>query len=341
MSTLFGQANLRKPTAKEKELLQRRLVRLERPGLSDHLSAVSQNLLAYKRPGGRLQEQGLRLRQGFSCLEVPIPGDASDRKAPPRQDRPPATRISSSIGSALRLELTVLSLLQIHRKPGARARLSDLGIPIAGHSSQTGWADLVGSLPPNTHGGRDYYASRDKRARTVGTALSTLQSAALVDLAGAPGKKNRYENFVPLQEVGAQWVGDREEYEIPALSDKSVFTLPAEFVLNGWLHVLEDSEVTALLMIACGAGAWRDGDLQVFSGEVRLRSYGIHRAPFSGARKSLESLGLIEVEEIDRHGDGRAEDNQQSVHRIGLRTSGFEEPALATAIEAMKQQLTR
>ncbi|MDF8263208.1 hypothetical protein [Luteipulveratus flavus] len=330
----------RQPTAKEREQLQRRLARLQVSGLEAHLNALDTKLLSYERSVGKLRTEGLRLRRPFVHLSDPIDGDSSDRKAPPRELRPPATRISSSLGSTLRLELTVLALLQLHRKPKARAHLADLEIPIAGDSQHTGWADLVAALPTDNNVGGIYHNARDKRARTVRKALERLATVGLVDLPGKPGARNRFEGFVPLYEAGAEAHGEREEYAIPETS-AAVFALPPGFILNGWLHVLEDSEIAVLLMAACGAGSWIEEGLHAFPGKVRLRHYGIHRDPYSAARKTLDWFGLLDVREIGRHSDGRAEDDERYVHRIGVRQAGFEERALPAMRTAIQRQLDR
>ena len=330
----------RAPTAKEREQLQRRLLRLQVPGLPAHLEALDAKLLQYERSVGKLRTAGLRLRRPFVHFSDPIDGDSSDRKAPPRELRPPATRISSSLGSALRLELTVLALLQLHRKPGSRAHLADLEIPIAGDSQHTGWADLVAALPTDSNVGGIYHNARDKRARTVRKALERLEAVGLVDVPGKPGERNRFEGFVPLHEAGVEAHGEREEYTVPETS-AAAFAMPPGFILNGWLHVLEDSEIAVLLMAACGAGAWNDDGLWAFPGTVRLRQYGIHRDPYSAARKTLEWFGLLDVREIDRHHDGRAEDDDRYVHRIGVSTAGFDAPALPAIQAAIQQQLDR
>ncbi|MFC0247709.1 hypothetical protein ACFFIO_04260 [Citricoccus parietis] len=330
----------RAPSTKEREQLQRRLLRLQVPGLPAHLQALNEKLLGYERSVGKLRTAGLRLRRPFVYLGAPIDGDGSDRKAPPRELRPPATRISSGLGSALRLELTVLALLQLHRKPGTRAQLADLEIPVAGDSQHTGWADLVAALPTDSNVGGIYHNARDKRARTVRKALERLEAAGLVDVPGKPGERNRFENFVPLNEAGVEADGERVEYATPKTS-AAAFTMPPGFILNGWLHVLEDSEIAVLLMAACGAGAWNDEGLLAFPGAVRLRHYGIHRDPYSTARKALEWFGLLDVKEINRHCDGRAQDDDRYVHRIGVRTAGFETLALPAIQAAIQQQLDR
>jgi hypothetical protein len=103
------------------------------------------------------------------------------------------------------------------------------------------------------------------------------------------------------------------------------------FVMNGWLHVLEDSEITLLLMVACGRGtlvatseaAISPGEVAI-PAEVRLRRYGIHRDPFSAARKTLEWFGLLDVREVARHFDGRGEDGAARLHRLSVTPRGFE-----------------
>lgn len=117
--------------------------------------------------------------------------------------------------------------------------------------------------------------------------------------------------------------------------------MPPGFILNGWLHVLEDSEIAVLLMAACGRGSWSEDGLRAFPGAVRLRHYGIHRDPYSSARKTLEWFGLLEVEEIARHQDGRAENDERYVHRIGISAIGFEQPALPIIQKRIQHQIKR
>jgi hypothetical protein len=88
--------------------------------------------------------------------------------------------------------------------------------------------------------------------------------------------------------------------------------------MNGCFHVLEDAEITLLLMVACGRGtlvATSKADLVpgevAIPAEVRLRGYGIHRDPFSAACKTLEWFGLLGVREVARHFDGRGEDGRR------------------------------
>lgn len=324
----------RPPTAKEQAKLEGRLHRLNRP---EHITRIDH---VYTSMRGDLPSAGLVVRSGFSFREAGICPDASDRKAPPHDLRPPATRLITSRGAALRFAVTLLAFVQTNRKPGAKARLSDFGIEIGGNSRERGWADLIAADATDSNRGGVFLTARDKRARSVRNALKALAEAGIVSIPGEPGARNRFEEFVLLNERGVEAVGEAEEYRVPKNSEET-FTMPAGFVANGWLHVLEDSEIALLMMVACRRGGWPENGLLVVPADVRLRNYGIHRDAYSSARKTLEWFGLLEVEEVGRHGDGRAENAELRVHRLGLSPVGFEEPAAQTMIDALTHQIAR
>ncbi len=329
----------RPPTAKEKAVLTARLQRLEVTSYADHVNGIYAKMDSARASTGPLASDGLRIRPEFSYSSTGADTDASDRKAPPRGARPPATRISSSRGSALRLMLTAMALTQLHRKQGAKAKLSDFGIEVTGTSQAIGWSDLVAGHAVDSHRARVLLTARDKRARTVRQALTALEEAGLASIPGVAHERNRFENFVLLREGGAAAIGEAEEYTVPTPGE--AFVLPTGFVKNGWLHVLEDSEIAVLLMLACRKGGWVEDDFVVIPAEVRLRQYGIHRDPYSSARKTLEWFGLLDVEEEGRHKDGRAENDDRRLNRMRIVSAGFEEPAVPSLLEALKHQLAR
>lgn len=246
----------------------------------------------YSKMPGELPSTGLVIRNAFSYREGGADIDASDRKAPPRASRPPATRLATSRGSALQFALTLLSLAQMNRTAGKTAHLSRLNIQIPGTSKTVGWADMVSAEPEDSHLGGLLITARNKRARTVRSALETLAAAGLVLIPGEARARNRFEDFVLLNEAGIDAVGEAEEYAVPT-SSESTFGMPAGFITNGWLHLLEDSEIALLLMVACRQGGWPDDGLLAVPAEIRLRNYGIHRDPYSSARKTLEWFGLL------------------------------------------------
>ena len=324
----------RAPTAKESAKLDARLRRLSRPEQLPRIERI------YESMGAELPATGLIFRPGFSFRDERVDQDASDRSAPPRELRPPATRLMSSRGAALRFELSLLSLVQTKRKPGARARLVEFGFEVRGSSRTRGWTDLLASDASDSNRDGVLMTARDKRARSVRSALLTLSDAGLVDFADGPGKRDRYERFVLLDERGVEALGEAEEYRVPTKAEPT-FALPSGFVANGWLHALEDSEIAILLMVACARDGWWENGALVMPPEVRLRNYGIHRDIYSSARKTLDWFGLLEVREVGRHADGRAENGEQQTHRISLLPGGFDAPAVTTVIGALNSQLSR
>ena len=293
-------------------------------------------------------KHGLRIRNRFSCLEWEIPEDVvSDRTAPRREQRPPATRIVTSQGAALRFYLAALAAAQISAKPGEK---STVALPLAGDSQGLGWDDVVATGAVPTGGGATVSMTRDKKARSLRTALKTLHDARLVQVGGEPGERGRFNNFVLLSDAGWQVPGaDPLPYTVPKTNER-FFTLPAGFVTNGWLNVLEDSELAVLLMAACGLYSLhqlkpgfdlKDGEVAI-SGDARLRRYGIHRDPFSAARKTLEWFGLLDVREVARHmEDGRGEDGEMNLHRLSLVREGFDSNGFDVVRHVMKVQLER
>jgi hypothetical protein len=324
----------RLPTAKERPKLDSRLERLSRAGQGAAIDRV------YASMRGELPPAGLTLRTGFSFRDAVADPNASDRKAPPRELRPPATRLMTSRGVSLRFVLTLLALVQTARKPGVKARLVEFGFEVGGHRSARGWADLIVTDATNSNREGVYLTARDKRKRSVRSALMALAEAGLVDVPGAPSERNRFEKFVLLDERGVDAVGDAQEYRVPSKAEPT-FTMPSGFISNGWLHVLEDSEIAILLMLACAKGGWSDQGLLVMPPEVRLQNYGIHRDAFSSARKTLDWFGLLRVDERGRHDDGRAENGELQAHRLKLAPDGFDKPAVPTVIEALTAQLAR
>lgn len=293
-------------------------------------------------------KSGLRLRHSFSYLNLPIDDDeVSDRSAPRRELRPAATRIVTSQGAALRLYLTMVAAAQATGRAGTRAQVP---LPVRGNSQTVGWDVFLAAGSRDATVGRDVANVRDKKARVIANAMSTLEDARLVQLVGQHAKRGRLQGFVLLNEAGPQVPGDDPlPYTIPK-DNENILKLPTGFVTNGWLNVLEDSEIAILLMVACN----RDGlavmndDVDVRPGEVaipgdvRLRHYGIHRDPYSSALKTLDWFGLLAVREIDRHlSDGRGNDGATNLHRLSLRVEGFEANAFDVVPHVIDTQLKR
>jgi hypothetical protein len=242
-------------------------------------------------------------------------------------------------GAALRLQLTLIALAQDRYAAGQIPDWRTWDWPIAGARGEKGWADLISTESVDSHGDV-FLSARDKRGRSVRNALNTLRAVGLVSIPDAKGHREHPENFVLLNEAGPNVAGETEQYRVPRKKDRT-FNVPAGFIDNGWIHVLEDSEIAVLLMVACGRGGRVEEGKLVMPSDVRLRHYGIHRDIFSSARKTLDWFGLLHVEEQLRHADGRAEDTDLRLHRLSLAETGLDAPALPTAAAALRAQLDR
>lgn len=324
----------RPPTAKESQKLAGRLHRLDRP---EHIKRI-ENL--HNRIPGTIPESGITVRQGFVFREDDLAPESSDRKAPPPGFRPPATRLMAGRGAALRFALTLITVVQANRRAGVKANVRELGIRSVGSRGTLGWTDLLSGDAVDSQSRDNVISAKDKRARSVRSALNALESAGLVMIPDDPGARGRYEDFVLLDDRGRDALGESDHYRVPRRAE-AAFSLPREFITEGWLHVLEDSEIALLLMVACGEGGWRDRNYLVMPSEIRLRNYGIHRDSFSAARKTLEWFGLLEVEEVARHSDGRGEDGELSVHRLAIRQGAFDESGPRRVVTALEEQLSR
>ncbi|UIJ35121.1 hypothetical protein [Allobranchiibius sp. GilTou73] len=285
-------------------------------------------------------ERPVVIRSQFSCLQTQLTADdVSDRSAPSKTERPPATRIMSSQGVALRFYLLLLACSQARTKTGKQPHLD---LRLVGDAQQTGWADLIATGAVRSGSGRTHMTQRDKKARSLRSALRSLRTAKLVDF--DPGK---YEDFMMLAESCAARIGDPVPYTAPRAAEDT-FSVPAGFFANGWINVLEDSEIAVILMLACGKLRLpADDQFDVEPGEIaipasdRVLSYGISRDVFSTARKTLEWFGLIAVREIHRHEDGRGVDNSHSLHRVIVLPDGFDQDALGVVRPVIENQLGR
>ena len=322
----------RPPTPKLLAALARRADRLGRmapsiEGAIKSFSDVAGELLA-----------PVRVRRGFAYLaSAPAGGPGSDRVLPKSERRPPASRLMSPRGSALRLELTALAYQQArHRRGGARA---DSALPIRpalnDSGDKLGWSDLIAS-PSSVHmKGLNYISVQDKKVRQVQQALTRMAKTGLVDLPSSPSGRSDFDRFMLLDETGDHGsAGDSVPYTVPRAKEPC-FELPASFFRNGWVHVLEDSEILLLLMVACGVGSITSPPDVAVPSDVRLLRYGIGRASYTPAHTMLSKLGLLAVQEIGRRDDGRVfdygtEDGEAHVHRLRLLPAGFEKPAMAT-----------
>lgn len=271
--------------------------------------------------------EGIVLRRSFSYLRTPIDDrTVSDRAAPPKELRPPATRLITSRGMALRLMLIALAVEQEGRAP--------TGLPIESKvSHEIGWTDLVASQSIDSRAKAGYLEkARTKRRKQVTTALKSIAGAGLAELGQGMRK---FEDFKLLDEGGiSERAGqDLLPYRTPGLNE-DVFKLPVGFFKNGWIHVLHDSEIALILMVKCGAGSLSEPEagVRAIDSYTRLHRYGFGRDSFSAALPPLENLGLLRVDRHGRNPDGTHEGHKEGekapLHRLKVLDEGFQENAL-------------
>lgn len=280
---------------------------------------------------------GLTVREGFVYRESK-PGDveAGDRSLPPRDQRPPASNLVTPRGSALRFALMVLAVAQIMSSPGRRFHPEIPIRPATG--SELGWTDLLASASTGKSDGRVAQKVIDKKVRAVYSALDRMEEFQLLELERppTPGTKARFDLF----EEGTR-TGDPVPYLVPKPGQRGTFTLPAGFITNGWIHVLEDTEILLILMLACGRDRLSNEDMIAIPAHVRVHNYGVNRDAFS-SHKFLERLGLVAVNEVGRHEDGKAIEyaaDGASLHRLALLTDGFNRDGAEVVAHTIRERL--
>jgi hypothetical protein len=289
----------------------------------------------------RIRRHGnLRIRVEFAWRDDPANpnGDLSARLVPPRNDRPPATRLVSPRGIALKLYLIALFVSQ-SRSAG---ELPDNKLPLADPDAPVSWIDLV-ATPAERHRGRIYRGQREKKLRQVQDALRRLSDPGvqLVELPNFRGKPvGKYEGFLLMREGGAPYGGgDNQLYTVPAAESKTML-LPGDLFLNGWIQVLEDSELAFLLMLACLRS--RVGSKPVFaSSETRLLQFGLGRDAYE-AHRILSELGIVKVQaDPNRHGEKvhrYSRSNPPKLYRFELLNDGFGRHAIPTMQHVLQRR---
>jgi hypothetical protein len=235
---------------------------------------------------------------------------------------------------ALSFELIAVAVAQAGQKPGAKMVSNPVPVwPERSHDMPIGWIDLVASDAKASGQGRNFLTENDKKLRHVQNALQVLEEAELVRLPNRSAAKEPYEGFLLLDERGGRDAGEPLDYRVPQARE-SCLHVPSSFISNGWVHVLEDSEISLLLMVACGIGRLQleDGVIAI-PAVVRSLQYGIGRDSFGSACHMLEAAGLLHVEKVARHADGRAQEYLQegaALHRLRLLPDGFDRAAVET-----------
>lgn len=327
------------PNDRERARFRKRLDRL-----SASLVSVTQATTSMRTLASASGITAVRVRYEFVDTGVPEStrrrGDPSDRRLPDDADRPPATRIMSPRGAALRVFLAALFEAQARPRgqhPGNQR-------PLAGTDAGViSWIDLLASDAKPSGTGKNHMSVTAKKIRQMESALGRLASEQLVELTGQgqPGT-GKYEKFELRHEGGRSAHGPNLAYQVPAPREP-IFPVPVTLFTRGWIHVLEDTELTFLLMMA--AVHHETGGQFRIPAETRLLRFGIGRDAYE-AHTMLSRLGLVTVtQDPRRHPDGKVKDfdsgEQPLPHVLGFVPGGLEHNALGTLSAEIRYQLSR
>jgi len=274
----------------------------------------------------------VNVRYAFVDTGVPVSiqrrGDPSDRKLPDKEDRPPATRVMSPRGAALRVFLAALFETQARTRPGNR-------LPLVGGGGATSWTDLLASDARSSGTGKYHMSASAKKLRQMESALDRLAAVELIELTGKedePGT-GKYEKFRLMHEGGRRATGPNVPYQAPDPQQEPVFPVPVTLFTNGWVHVLEDTELAFILMTAACHHSMSGQAFRIPAAD-RLLRFGIGRDAYE-AHVLLSQLGLVTVtQDPGRHLDGKVKDyghgGKPLPHTLGFVPAGFDRDALPT-----------
>lgn len=280
--------------------------------------------LAQLRENGR-RPDAVRLRSRF--LDVGTGGDG----------HPPLSLLIDSRGHSLRVALLALFMAQI--KKGSAPHVLDL--PLSARSSgDVGWEDLI-VTPADAGVGSSSRKVHQKRAGSARAALNRLArpDVSLMELPRSGQRKGGYDEVRLLEDSGRRTVGLPLPYTIPG-AGKDVVAIPVDFFLNGWLYVLEDTEISTYLMyrLLCA----RQSPAHI-SASDRAGRFGIKQSAWE-QHWLLAASGLVDVEpDENRRPDGTFVDHSAGAsprnHRFVLRDEGLKANALGVVWAAIDRRM--
>lgn len=152
----------------------------------------------------------------------------------------------------------------------------------------------------------------------------------------------RYEDFV-LKREDARPAGDNSVYRVPE-HDSEFFTVPASLFTNGWIHVLEDSELVLLLIAARMRSEQGDAPQPLPSGPRKL-NYGLSRDSFEAGHRVLDYLGILDViSDYQRSADGKVDgfgDRGAQPHLLRFHPEALDRPAFPTITDTITEQIAK
>jgi hypothetical protein len=205
------------------------------------------------------------------------------------------------------------------------------------------WIDLLASDAKPYGKGKHRMGVAAKKTRQIVSAIDRLAKQELVELTGTgePGAK-KYEGFLLMNEGGSRPHGPNIPYTVPVVPPEQAFPIPVALFTNGWIHILEDSELAFILMMAAFHHAMGGGAFSI-DADTRLLRFGMKHDGYE-AHMMLSRLGLVAVTPDDRRRpDGTVEDFRSEgtglYHVLRFTPEGFDRDAFTTLSAEIDRQI--
>lgn len=259
-------------------------------------------------------------------------------------ERPLAARMITPKGVALKLHLTLLFAAQCAARPGKGWKNPYPVEPTP--QSEHSWVGLIATIAKYRGPGIQGASVATNKRRQVTEALKKLEGLNLIRPTMGPGRAR--QGFELLHEGGKSTPAAGVPYTVPVDAEPFV-EIPREFFTGGWVHVLTNSEITALLMwldaLKHDASPTSDPTLFVtrVTSAVRQGAYGLGREAYE-THQQLDAFQLLDVLRPEkRHYDGKwqeyAEDSSDlACHRVTLTPDGFTRDAGEVVQEVLQRR---
>ena len=274
---------------------------------------------------------------------APLPGDPSDRRLPDQEDRPPATRLITPRGAALRVFLTALFEAQTRIRPGQQPGNKR---PLASRASgKISWIDLLASDATPSGTGKYHMSASAKKTRQMESAIDRLSQGRTRRTHPHGETRHREVRGIP-PDARRRQPTERLQRALPRprRASEPAFPVPVALFTNGWIHVLEDTELSFILMMA-NCHHTSGGREFLVTAEDRLLRFGMAHDAYK-AHMMLSRLGLVTVApDPRRRADGTVEDFDSEgsafPHKFGFTPAGFDRDAFATLTTEIDRELGR
>jgi len=142
-----------------------------------------------------------------------------------------------------------------------------------------------------------------------------------------------------MHELGRRPHGSAMPYTVPVIPREQAFPVPVTLFTNGWVHVLEDSELAFILMMTANDQA-TGGQQFMITAADRLHRFGMKHDGYE-AHEMLSRLGLVDVTpDGRRRSDGQLRNLTQRGNRFPTCSDSPRTASAATPSSRSAQRST-